>query len=143
MSAWVLLEVPPHGCCPPCPETTGRVVEWCGRNAGRRSAGLGSEGAAQGQSHAVGVRARVRLPRATRIRADDVSGGNHRQWRICADDRHWRFRRWQKHEKKSQLRQRCFLQWLKYSVYGFSFYRIIDVNICFINILPIKWLIHY
>ena len=78
-TAWVLLEVPPHGCCPPWLETTGRVAEWCGRNAGRRSAGLGSKGGTQAHTHAVGVRARVRLPRTTRIRAEDVSGGNHRR----------------------------------------------------------------
>ena len=88
---WVLLEVPPHGGFLPWLETTGRVAEWCGRNAGRRSAGLGSEGAVQGQSHAVGVRARVRLPQAIRIRAEDVSGGNLWQWRaICAGGGHWR-----------------------------------------------------
>ena len=79
MWVWVLLEVPPHGCCPPWPETTGRVAEWCGRDAGLRSAGLGSEGGTQAHAHAVGVRARVRLPQAIRIRAEDVSGGNHRR----------------------------------------------------------------
>ena len=78
VSAWVLLEVPPHGCCPPWSESIGRVAKWCGRDAGRRSAGLGSKGAAQGQSHAVGVRARVRLPQDTRIRPKDVPCENHR-----------------------------------------------------------------
>ena len=76
---WVLLEVPPHGGCPPWPETIGRVAEWCGRNAGRRSAGLGSKGGTRAHTHAVGVRARVRHPRATRIRAEDVPGGNLRK----------------------------------------------------------------
>ncbi len=78
-AVWVWGEVPPHGGCPPWPETTERVAEWCGRNAGRRSAGVGSEGTARAESHAVGVRARVGLPRTTRIRAEDVSGGNHRR----------------------------------------------------------------
>ena len=78
-SAWVLLGIPPHGGFLPWPETTGGVAEWCGRNAGRRSAGLGSKGGTQAHTHAVGVRARVRLPRTTRIRAEDVSGGNHRR----------------------------------------------------------------
>ena len=76
---WVLLEVPPHGCCPPWSETIRRVAEWCNRNAGRRSAGLGSKGVTRTHTHAVGVRARGRHPRATRIRAEDVSGGNHRR----------------------------------------------------------------
>ena len=78
-TVWVLGEVPPHGCGLPWPETTERVAEWCGRNAGRWSAGLGSKGGTQTHAHAVGVRARVWHPRATRIRAEDVSGGNHRR----------------------------------------------------------------
>ena len=78
-TSWVLLGVPPYGGCPPWPETIGRVAEWCGRNAGRRSAGLGSKGGTRAHTHAVGVRARVRHPRATRIRAEDVPGGNHRR----------------------------------------------------------------
>ena len=77
-SAWVLLEVPPHGGWP-WPRMAVGMAEWCGEDAGRRSAGLDSEGAAQGQSHAVGVRARVRLPQDTRIRPKDVPCGNHRQ----------------------------------------------------------------
>ena len=56
-SAWVLLEVPPHGCGRSWPRVTACVVEWCGRDAGRRSAGVGSKGAARTISHAVGVRA--------------------------------------------------------------------------------------
>ena len=70
------------------------------RNAGRRSAGLGSEGAVQGQSHAVGVRARVRHRLATRIRAEDVSCGGMREWRgICVGGEHWRRFAGQKYEK--------------------------------------------
>ena len=91
MWVWVLLEVPPHGCCPPWPETTERVAEWwwvvssCGGGvrvlfrAGRRSAGLGSNGGTHAHAHAVGVRARVWHPRATRIRAEDLPEGNHRR----------------------------------------------------------------
>ena len=75
----MLLEVPPHGCCPPWPETIGCVAEWCGRDVGRRSAGLGSKGGTRAHTNAAGVRARVRLSRTTRIRAEDVSGGNHRR----------------------------------------------------------------
>ena len=56
----MLLEVPPHGCCPPWPETIGCVAEWCGRDAGRRSAGIGSKGGTRAQTHAVGVRAFLR-----------------------------------------------------------------------------------
>ena len=82
VSAWVLLEVPPHGCCPPWSESIGRVAKWCGRDAGRRSAGLGSKGAAQGQSHAVGVRGREieRFPNVSRSGVTDrviCSGGEH------------------------------------------------------------------
>ena len=67
VTLWVLLEVPPHGGGGPWPRMTVGVAEWAMGNAddgkrafsraGRRSAGLGSEGAVQGQSHAVGVRA--------------------------------------------------------------------------------------
>lgn len=57
VTLWVLLEVPPHGCCPPWPETTGRVAEWCGRDAGLRYAGVGSRGGKRAHTHAVGVRA--------------------------------------------------------------------------------------
>ena len=78
-TAWVLLEVPPHGCCPPWLETTGRVAEWCGRNAGRRSAGLGSKGGTQARTHAVGVRARVRHAQDIRIRTEGVLYGKFRQ----------------------------------------------------------------
>ena len=82
---WVLLEVPPHGCCPPWSETIRRVAEWCNRNAGRRSAGLGSEGAAQGQSHAGGVRAHgsVRIPQK--------GGGDMTDGAICSASVHWWF----------------------------------------------------
>ena len=74
-----MLEVPPHGGFLPWPETIERVAEWCGRDAGRRSAGVGSNGGTRTQSHAVGVRARVGIPRATRIRAEVVPGGDHRR----------------------------------------------------------------
>ena len=63
----MLLEVPPHGCCMPWPETTGRVAEWCDRDAGRRSAGLGSKGVTRTHTHAVGVRARVEFPQVLGI----------------------------------------------------------------------------
>ena len=81
-AAQVLGEVSPHGCGLPWPETIERVAEWCGRDAGRRSAGLGSEGAAQGQSHAVGVRGREieRFPNVSRSGVTDrviCSGGEH------------------------------------------------------------------
>ena len=60
------------------------------QTAGRRSAGVGSNGGTRTQSHAVGVRARVGIPQATRIRAEDVPGGNLRRWRIiCAGGTHW------------------------------------------------------
>ena len=96
---WVLLEVPPHGGGGPWPRMTVSVAEWAMGNAddgkrafsraGRRSAGLGSRGATRAHTHAVGVRARVRHRQATRIRAEDVSGGNLWQWRaICAGGGH-------------------------------------------------------
>ena len=72
---WVLLEVPPHGSCPPWPETIGRVAEWCGRNAGRRSAGLGSKGVTRAHTHAVGVRAFCACLRNQRAICE---GGGHR-----------------------------------------------------------------
>ena len=75
----MLLKVPPHGCGLPWPETIERVAEWCGRDAGRRSAGIGSDGDARTHAHARGVRARGRHPRATRIPAEDVPGGDLRQ----------------------------------------------------------------
>ena len=53
----MLGEVSPHGCGLPWPETIERVAEWCGRNAGCRSAGLGSKGGTRAHTHAVGVRA--------------------------------------------------------------------------------------
>ena len=53
----MLLEVPPYGCCPPWPETIGCVAEWCGRDAGRGCAGVGSKGAARVISYVGGVRA--------------------------------------------------------------------------------------
>ena len=56
-TSWVLLEVPPHG-GGPWPETIRRVAEWCGRDAGRRSVGVGSRGGTWAHTHAVGVRAR-------------------------------------------------------------------------------------
>ena len=84
---WVLLEVPPHG--GGGPRMAVGMAEWAMGNAddgkrafsraGRRSAGLGSKGVTRTHTHAVGVRARVRHPRATRIRAEDVPGGNHRR----------------------------------------------------------------
>ena len=75
---WVLLEVPPHG-GGGGPRMAAGVAEWCGRDAGRRSAGLGSKGGTQAHTHAVGVRARVWLPRVTRICAKAVPGGNLRK----------------------------------------------------------------
>ena len=75
----MLLGIPPHGGFLPWPETTWGVAEWCGRNAGRWSAGLGSNGGTHAHAHAVGVRARVRLPQDTRIRPKDVPCGNHRR----------------------------------------------------------------
>ena len=78
-TAWVLLEVPPHGGFLPWPETIERVAEWCGRDAGRRSAGVGNEGGTHAHAHAVGVRARVGIPQATRICAEVVPCGNHRR----------------------------------------------------------------
>ena len=94
---WVLLEVPPHGSCPPWPETIGRVAEWCGRDAGRRSAGLGSKGATRANSHAVGVRARVWYQQSAGICAEDISCKDLWQWQIIYEDgRHWCFLMWQK-----------------------------------------------
>ena len=75
----MLLGIPPHGGFLPWPETTWGVAEWYDRNAGRRSAGLGSEGGTKTHTHAVGVRARVRLPQDTRIRPKDVPCENHRR----------------------------------------------------------------
>ena len=74
----MLLGIPPHGGWP-WPRMAVGMAEWCGEDAGRRSARIGSEGGTRTPTHAVGVRARVRLPRTTRIRAEDVSGGNHRR----------------------------------------------------------------
>ena len=89
VTLWVLLEVPPHGGGGPWPRMTVGVVEWAMGNAddgkrafsraGRRSAGLGSKGVTRTHTHAVGVRARGRHPRATRIRPKDVPCGNHRR----------------------------------------------------------------
>ena len=67
VTLWVLLEVPPHGGGGPWPRMTVGVAEWAMGNAddgkrafsraGRRSAGLGSDGGARTYTHAVGVRA--------------------------------------------------------------------------------------
>ena len=70
-----MLEVPPHGCCPPWPETKGCVAEWCGRDAGRRSARLGSKGGTRAHTHAVGVRAFCACLRNQRAISE---GGGHR-----------------------------------------------------------------
>ena len=34
--AWVLVEVPPHGCCLPWPRTAGGVAEWRGAHGAVR-----------------------------------------------------------------------------------------------------------
>ena len=73
----MLLEVPPHGCGLPWPETTERVAEWCGRDAGRRSAGVGSKGTKRANSHAVGMRAFCECSRGQRA--------------ICEGSVHWFF----------------------------------------------------
>ena len=66
---WVLLEVPPHG-GGGGPRMAAGVAEWAMGNA---------DGGTRAHTHAVGVRARVRLPRATRIRTEVVPCGNHRR----------------------------------------------------------------
>ena len=58
------------------------MAEWGGRNAGRRSAGLGSKGGTQTHTHAVGVRGREieRFPNVSRSGVTDrviCSGGEH------------------------------------------------------------------
>ena len=64
--------------------------------AGRRSAGIGSQGAARGQSHARGVRAaRSVMPRVSaRIKARKICGnlrGQRAVLAVCEGRGHWSF----------------------------------------------------
>ena len=68
----------------------------CNPGAGRRSAGLGSEGAARAQSHAVGAReARPIVPCVSvRIKARKICGnlrGQRAVLAVCEGRGHWSF----------------------------------------------------